>query len=216
MTVNLKKLKENVYSGILCDVMDGMGYRNQSLGNELRPLTDGTVIFGPAYTCIANEVYSMPENPLVAQTLIVDRLGEDEVLVLTTRGEYNCAVFGELFATAVNGRKGAGVLLDAYARDIKQIKEMEFPLFYKGTNPNTSKGRAEINESQLPVKIDGVVINPGDIIFGDIDGVCVIPKAIADEVFEKSFKTMEDEDVVRDALRDGTSLEDAYKINGAI
>ena len=80
-------------------------------------------------------------------------------------------MFGELFATAVQGRKGAGVLLDAYSRDMKALKEMDFPLFYRGKNPKTSKGRCEINECQIPVTIDGVTICPGDYIFGDVDGV---------------------------------------------
>ena len=69
----------------------------------------------------------MPPDPLTAQCKVVDQLGEDEIYVLVVRGNYNCAVFGELFATAVNGRKGAGVLLDGYARDIKALKEMEIP-----------------------------------------------------------------------------------------
>ena len=180
-------LKKNLYSGILCDVMDQMGYRNQAIGRKIKPLKDETVIFGPAFTSIGTQVYSMPEDPLTAQCKVVDQLGEGEIYVLATRGEYNCAVFGELFATAVRGRKGAGVLLDGLARDIKQVKEMDFPLFYVGTDPKTSKGRCEINECQIPVIIDGVTIRPGDIIFGDIDGVAVIPSAIADEVFEKSM-----------------------------
>lgn len=145
-------------------------------------LTEDTVIFGPAFTSIGTQVYSMPENPLIAQTRVVDQLGEGEIYVLVTRGEYNCAVFGELFATAINQRKGAGVLLDAYARDIKQLKAMNFPLFYRGKNPKTSKGRCEINECQIPVIMDGVTINPGDYIFGDCDGVVIILKDLIEEV----------------------------------
>lgn len=209
-------LKKNLYSGVISDVLDGMGYRNQMIGKKIFPLKDDTVIYGPAFTSIATEVYSMPENPLTAQCKVVDQLGEDEVYVLVQRGNYNCAVFGELFATAVLGRKGAGVLLDAYARDLKALKEMDFPLFYAGSDPRTSKGRAEINECQIPIIIDGVTINPGDIIFGDIDGVAIIPKDIADEVIEKSIETMKNEDEVRDGLRAGASLESVYSKHGAI
>jgi putative demethylmenaquinone methyltransferase len=209
-------LKKNLYSGVISDVLDGMGYRNQMIGNKIFPLKDDTVIYGPAFTSIATEVYSMPENPLTAQCKVVDQLKEDEIYVLVQRGSYNCAVFGELFATAVLGRKGAGVLLDAYARDLKALKEMDFPLFYAGTDPRTSKGRAEINECQIPVIMDGVTINPGDIIFGDIDGVAVIPKDIADEVIEKSITTMKSEDEVRDGLRAGASLESVYSKHGTI
>ena len=209
-------LKKVLYSGILCDVMDTLGYRNQALGMKIRPLGDDTVIFGPAFTSIGTQVYSMPADPLMAQCKIVDQLKEDEVYVLVTRGEYNCALFGELFATAVNTKKGAGVLLDGLARDLKELKKMDFPLFFKGTLPTTSKGRCEINESQIPVIIDGVTINPGDMIFGDIDGVAVIPKEIADEVFEKSLETIEKENMVRDGLKQGRTLEDVYKEIGAI
>lgn len=209
-------LKKNLYSGIISDVLDGMGYHNQMIGNKIMPLKDDTVIFGPAFTSIATTVYSMPENPLTAQCKVVDQLGEDEIYVLVMRGEYNCAVFGELFATAVRGRKGAGVLLDGYARDLKALKEMDFPLFYAGSNPRTSKGRAEINECQIPIRMDGVTIHPGDLIFGDVDGVAIIPKEIADEVITKSIETMKSEDTVRENLQNGASLESVYAKHGTI
>lgn len=216
MKHDVNYLKENLYSGIICDVLDQMGYRNQALSNELNGLNDNTVIFGPAFTSIGTEVYSMPEDPLTAQCKVVDQLGEGEIYVLVTRGSYNCAVFGELFATAVKGRKGAGVLLDGYARDLKALKEMDFPVFYRGKNPKTSKGRCEINECQIPVTLDGVTINPGDYIFGDIDGIVIIPKDIAEEVMDRALETILKENEVRDRLLNGTSLQQAYAEIGAI
>lgn len=216
MKYNLNEIKNDLYSGILCDVLDGLGHRNQALSNAIAGLTEDTVIFGPAFTSIGTQVYSMPENPLIAQTRVVDQLGEGEIYVLVTRGEYNCAVFGELFATAVRQRKGAGVLLDAYARDIKALKEMDFPLFYRGKDPRTSKGRCEINECQIPVIIDGVTINPGDYIFGDVDGVVIIPKDLIEEVLDRAFALIGDENRVRDGLLNGDSLEAVYTKIGAI
>lgn len=209
-------LKKTLYSGILCDVLDQLGYRNQALSNAIFPLEEDTVLFGPAFTSIGTEVYSMPESPLTAQCKVVDQLGEGEIYVLVTRGSYNCAVFGELFATAVNGRKGAGVLLDAYARDLKALKEMHFPLYFRGTNPKTSKGRCEINECQIPVTVDGVTINPGDYIFADVDGVVIIPLEIAEKALEKALETIEKENRVRGMLTSGISLEQAYSEVGAI
>lgn len=209
-------LKSVLYSGILCDVMDQMGYREQALSNKIMPLKTETVIFGPAFTSIGTEVYSMPEDPLTAQCKVVDQLGEGEIYVLVTRGKYNCAVFGELFATAVRGRKGAGVLLDGYARDMKALLGMDFPLFFRGKNPKTSKGRCEINECQIPVVIDGVTIHPGDYIFGDIDGVVIIPRAIFDQVIESALETISKENVVREKLTSGITLQQAYAEVGAI
>lgn len=212
----MEELKKVLYSGILSDVLDGMGYRNQCIGRAIHPLNDHTVIFGPAFTSIGTQVYTMPENPLIAQCKVVDQLQEGEIYVLKTRGDYNCAVFGELFATAVRRRGGAGVLLDAMARDVKELKRMDFPLFYRGTDPRTSKGRCEINECQIPVEIEGVTIHPGDMIFADIDGTVVIPKEIAGKVLDEALETIEKENRVRDGLNHGASLEKVYTEIGAI
>lgn len=216
MKYTVDQIKTRLYSGVLCDVLDGMGYRDQIVPNDIVPLTDDTVIFGPAFTSIGTQVYSMPENPLIAQCKVVDQLKPGEIYVLVTRGEYCCAVFGELFATAVRQRGGAGVLLDAYARDLKVLKKMDFPLFYKGRDPRTSKGRCEINECQIPVKMGNVTIHPGDYIFGDLDGTVIIPKDLIDEVLDRAFATARKEDTVRDGLQNGDSLEKVYTEVGAI
>lgn len=216
MKYNLEELKKVLYSGILCDVLDQKGFRNQALSNEIVGLNDRTMIFGPAFTSIGTEVYSMPPDPLTAQCKVVDQLGENEIYVLVTRGNYNCAVFGELFATAIQGRKGAGVLLDGYARDMKALNEMDFPMFFRGTNPKTSKGRCEINECQIPVTVDGVTIRPGDYIFGDIDGVVIIPQEIFEDVIDTALEIIKKEDEVRYRLRNGSSLQQAYADIGAI
>ncbi|MEG1525092.1 MAG: RraA family protein [Clostridia bacterium] len=209
-------IRKSLYSGVICDVLDEMGYRNQSLQSGIFPLEDDTVLYGPAFTSIGTQVYTMPDDPLTAQCKVVDQLKPGEVYVLALRGEMNCAVFGELFATAVLQRKGVGVLIDAKARDLRALKTMKFPLFYRGALPTTSKGRCEINECGIPVTIDGVMIHPGDYIFGDIDGVCIIPKDIADEVITRSVVTIEKENTVRASLCKGVSLEEVYRKVGAI
>ena len=99
MDIDREKLKRMLYSGALSDVLDQMGYPNQTIGHDIMPLADNTVIFGPAFTSIGTVVYSMPEDPLTAQCKVVDQLKEGEIYVLVTRGEKICAVFGELFAT---------------------------------------------------------------------------------------------------------------------
>ena len=223
----IERIKKEVYSGIICDVLDQMGYRQQALSNAINGLNDETVIFGPAFTSIGTTVYSMPEHPLIAQTKVVDQLGEGEIYVLVTRGEYNCAVFGEIFATRVMKKGGAGVLLDAYARDLKELKNMSlngsngFPVFFRGKSPLTSKGRCEINECQIPIHMEGacgyqVTINPGDYIFGDVDGVVIIPQDIIMEVLAESFETIIKENETRDSLLKGASLEEVYALHGTI
>ena len=82
MKHDIHKLKDVLYAGILCDVLDQMGYRNQALSNAIMGLNDATVIFGPAFTSIGTEVYSMPEDPLTAQCKVVDQLGDKRKLQL--------------------------------------------------------------------------------------------------------------------------------------
>lgn len=216
MNYSKEFIKATLYSGVISDILDQMGYRNQTFGGDIMPLQEGTVLFGPAFTSISTEVYSMPEEPLMAQCRLVNQIQEGDVYILVTRGQYNCAVFGELFATAVLAKKGEGVLLDGYIRDIRALKSMDFPVFYRGKSPRTSKGRCEINECQIPVQLEGVTIHPGDLIFADIDGVAVIPQEIADEVIAQSVETVTKENLVRAGLQDGATLEEVYTKVGAI
>ena len=209
-------LKENLYSGLLADVLDQMGYRNQCLSPQMDALLPETIVCGRAFTCIATEVYSMPKDPLTAQCKVIDQMQEDDVLVLTTRGNYTCAILGELMATAILQKGGTGAILDGLARDLKTVREMKFPLVYRGHSPLTSKGRAEVNECCLPINIDGVTIYPGDIVFGDIDGTVIVPEDVAEAVFERAFETEKRENAVRDRLRAGESLQDTYSTIGAI
>ncbi|MCD8197144.1 MAG: RraA family protein [Lachnospiraceae bacterium] len=212
----IEYLKENLYSGLVCDVLDSMGYRNQFLGREMDALFPDTVVVGRAFTCIATEVYSMPEDPLTAQCRCIDQMKEDDVMVLTTRGNYSCAILGELMSLAILQKGGVGAVLDGMARDLKVVREMNFPLIYRGHLPSSSKGRAEVNECLVPIQIDGVTINPGDIVFGDIDGTVIIPQEIFDEVIKRAFEIEERENQTRDSIRSGASLESTYMKIGAI
>ena len=209
-------IKETLYTAVLCDVMDQMGFDNQALGVQFRPLDPDVTLFGRAFTSIGTQVYTMPKDPLTAQCKVIDQISEGEVYVLATRGEYNCAVMGELLATAIQVKKGAGALIDGMARDLRQVKKIGFPLYYKGNLPLSSKGRCEINECKIPVKIDGVIIKPGDYIFADLDGVAIIPQGVADEVFAKAVEVVKKENNVRENLLNGATLADTYAKIGAI
>jgi len=93
---------------------------------------------------------------------------------------------------------------------------MEFPLVACGHLPTTSKGRTEITKWQIPVEIDGVAVQPGDLIFGDIDGVVVIPREVQDQVIGRCLEIMASEDVVRTRIQNGDSVVETYMQIGAI
>ena len=193
---SLEQIRSTLYSGLICDVLDQMGYHHQYLGCEMDALLPDTVVFGKAFTAVATQVYSMPADPLTAQCRVLDQMQPGEVFVLTTRGEYSCAILGELMATAIKSKGGTGAILDGMARDLKAVRE--------------------VNECQIPIQIDGVTINPGDYVFGDIDGTAVIPADLIDEVMDRAMEIESREDDVRDRLLKGASLTDTYMTIGAI
>lgn len=214
--IDMEQLRKELYSGIVCDVLDYFGYRNQSLGCSFQPIMPDTVLFGRAYTVTAQTVYEMPENALVNQCRSIEGVEEGDVYVLAAIGGYTSGIWGEIMSTATRVRKGVGALIDGMIRDTKQMKEMNFPVISRGHLPTTSKGRIEITGWKVPVVIDGVKINPGDLIFGDIDGVAVIPQAIEEQVLERCIHIMANENIVRDKILAGKSIVETYLEIGAI
>ena len=214
--IDFEKLSNVLYSGLVCDTLDFFGYRNQSLGREFFPVLPEANLFGRAYTVVAKDIFEMPEDALVNQCRSIDDMKPGDIYVLSFLGKGNCGIWGEIMSTGARVKGGLGAIIDGVVRDTKMIMEMGFPVFCKGHLPTTSKGRAEITEWQVPVMIDGVRINPGDLIFADIDGVAIIPQEIADKVIERALQVLSSENVVRDKILNGDSIVDTYIEIGAI
>ena len=99
-------------------------------------------------------------------------------------------------------------------RDTAYIRRAGFPMFYKYTIPGDAVGRFNIVDFGCPVSIGGVRVNFGDYVFGDEDGICIVPREITLEVLEKSEETCAKENRMRDAIDGKTSLADLYKTFG--
>ena len=119
---------------------------------------------------------------------------------------------------AAIARGARGAIIDGAIRDIAQIKALrdQFMLFTKGRNPLDSKGRCLVADYNCPVECDGVRVCPGDLLFGDIDGIVVVPGALVETVVEKAFEKIAGENLVRDALRSGMLLKDAFAKYGIL
>jgi regulator of RNase E activity RraA len=210
-------LRKRLYSGLICDVLDYFGFRNQSFQAGFIPIKPDTVVFGYAYPVKSVKVDEMPENALVRQCQSIDDIKKDNVYVMAASDhEYPLGIWGEIMSVGVRARGGTGAIIDGMYRDTRQLLEMGFPVIGRGHLPTTSKGRAEILAWNVPVEIDGVHIEPGDLIFGDIDGVAVIPKNISEEVLERCAKIMGDENAVRNKIAAGASVAKTYLEIGAI
>lgn len=201
---------EKLYSGVLCDVMDEMDFRNQAMRYDIRPIEKNYVIAGRAKTLLAVDIYEILADPYRGEIEAVDSLKPDEVIVLATNRSQLNGIWGELMSTASKGRGARGAVIDGITRDAKKIIELGFPVFTVALKPLDSRGRGMVLKYDCPVMCGDVMVNPGDVIFGDLDGVIVIPSAIAEEVCQRALDKVEKEDRSRDELLNGAYLRDVY------
>ena len=213
---DLPSLSKQFYVGLVCDVLDYFGYRNQSLGAAFQPLEPDMVLMGRAYTTRAVPAGKMTKESMVNQCKSIEGVKDGEIYVMACQGAYLAGVWGEIMSTGVRVNGGVGALIDGMIRDSNQVKEMQFPVISRGHLPTTAKGRMEIVDIQCDVVIDGVTIHPGDLIFGDLDGVAIIPQQIEDEVIERCLAILASENVVRDRVLAGDPISKVYMEIGAI
>ena len=214
--INFEEWKDFLFSGLICDVMDGLGYPNQSLSHEFQPLVPEMKVFGRVFTAVMQELAAPVETPLVNQTKAIAALGKDDVYVLKTIGAYNAGVWGEILTSGAKMQGALGAVIDGYSRDSAPVIEMGFPVFSRGRDPRTAKQRAEIVAWQVPVVIDGVSVKPGDLVYADYDGVCFIPEEIVGEVLEKCRELEAAETRTRDKILSGVNIVNAFFDNGAL
>lgn len=208
--IDFKQMREKLYSGVIGDILDELGYRNQAMSNDIRPLKHDDVIAGRAYTALATDVYEIPAEPYKLEFESVDSLSEDDVFVATTNGSVCSGFWGELLSTVCMCRKATGAIIDGVSRDSRKIRDMNFTLFCRGFNPLDSKGRTDVVAHNVTIECGGVTVHPGDIVFGDYDGVVVIPSQVAEECIKRAYEKVTAENVVRDEILAGASAKEVY------
>ena len=214
----LQSIARDLYTAVLSDVLDELGYRDQAMPPSIRPLDDELVMAGRARTGIYREVYSVVsgDNPYALEIALVDDLKPGDVAVLGCGGSTRIAPWGELLSTAAFARGAAGCLTDGFVRDVKFIRKMRFPVFHGGIAPLDSKGRGKVAEIDVPIRCGGVAVSPGDLVVGDADGVIVVPRAIEAEALAKAFAKVRGENDTREELQRGTKLADVFARHGIL
>ena len=209
-------MEQKLYSSVISDVLDKLGYRNQAMRADINPMWPGAVVAGRAHTCLSVDVYETKENHYAMEIEAVDTLKPNDVLVGGTNCSTETALWGELLSTASRARGARGAIVDGYTRDIVMIQKMEFPMFATGTRPLDSMGRSIVFEYGRPVMCGEVLVNEGDIVLADIDGVIVIPRDIEQKTIELALEKVSAEDTVREELLKGAMLGDVYKKYGVL
>ena len=176
---------EQLYTGAVCDVLREFCLLDQALPGYLRPLNDDHTVAGVAFT-----VKSAPNVKITGEmtfrTEMLDAMGADSFVVWDTSGDEKATLWGGVMTATAVGKGVKAACIDGGIRDTHQIKEKNFPVYYKYRIPNGSLGRCLITHYQIPIKIGDVVIKPGDVIFADCDGVVCVPRDIAYDVLVRA------------------------------
>lgn len=217
--LDLAELKGRLYSAVLSDVLDELGQPNQAVKPFIRPLDEASVLCGFARTGLYMKRYHLPQghNPYALEMDLIDSLKPGEIPVLACDGPTDrIAPWGELLTTASKVRGAAGCLTDGLVRDVRRIRELGFPVFHGGIGPLDTKGRAEMMAADEPVELGGARVAPGDFVFGDVDGVVIVPRAIAPEAIRLALAKIEAEDTTREELLAGNSLRSVFERHGVL
>jgi len=206
-------------AAVLSDTLDSLGLMQQAMKPFMRPLDDALQLIGRARTGLYMPVYEhrAGENPYEVEIALVDDLKPHDVVVLACDGPTDrIAPWGELLSTASSARGAAGCVTDGLVRDVKQIREMKFPVFCGGIGPLDTKGRARMVERDVPVQCAGATVRPGDLVFGDVDGVVVVPREHEAAVLQRALEKVAGENLSREALQRGEKLADVFRRLGIL
>src|SRR5436190_20766621 len=203
-SLNLCKFAEkHLYTAVVSDSMDQLGYRNQAMREYLRPLYASCKIAGWARTIACSNLYHVPEDPYGIEIEAVDSLLPGEVAVVGTQKSIRNSPWGELLSTAARARGARGAIIDGLVRDVRKIEQLGFPVFASGIKPVDSMGRGIVNAYNVPAICGGVTVNPGDLVFADYDGVIVIPPEVLPDVIRLAKEKLARENHSRPELMQG-------------
>ncbi|MBO5724707.1 MAG: RraA family protein [Lentisphaeria bacterium] len=172
---------EKLYTGCINDVLREYCLLNQDLPSSIMPLRDEMTVCGEAFT-VKSSPNVMIEGEMTFRAQMLDDFKPDSVVVWDTSADKEGSLWGGVMTATAKSRGVRGAVIAGGIRDTKQILSQDFPVFYKYRTSNGSLGRCMITHYQVPIKIGKVTVRPGDIIFGDIDGVLCIPREIACDV----------------------------------
>jgi 4-hydroxy-4-methyl-2-oxoglutarate aldolase len=209
-------MKEKLYTAVICDALDILGYRNQALREDLRPLELDKVIVGRAKTILAADVYHVHENPYEVEIDAIDSIKQGDIVMVGTNDSKRNGIWGELLTTVALNNGANGAVIDGLIRDTKRIRELGFPVYCKGIKPVDSKGRGIVIDYDCPLEIGGVMVKNGDIVFGDCDGVAVIPAEILEDTLKIALERVDGEDHSRKELMEGKTLRQVFEKYGVL
>jgi len=211
-------IRERLRVPAVCDILDDLGHRDRAMHHRLRPLdVHNCIVVGRARTFRWMLVdYVVEDDPYGLEIEAMDALRPGDVAVHSSDASWTNAPWGELMSTIAKRNGSTGCICDGLIRDCLQIIEIGYPVFYAGIRPLDSKGRGRVMAYDVPIRSGEVLVRPGELVFGDFDGVVVIPREVEDEALRLADDKMHKENLTRRDLLAGRTLRDVFDQYGVL
>lgn len=215
----LSLVRNELYTAVVGDICDQVGLRQQFLPPEIRPLDKSkrVILAGRAMTVAEEDVDEAPDKdqPWGKMLEALDDLRTNDIYVCS--GSVTpYALFGELMSTAAMKRGAVGAVCNGSVRDTHQVLALEFPVYCRGSYALDQRGRGVVREYRMSLQFGDVMVNSGDLIVGDIDGVIVVPRDREKEVLMKALAKVRTESEVRKQLSKGMLVTEAFARYGVL
>ena len=208
-------LRRELYTPVVGDILDAMGRYHQFLPAAVQPMREAMTVAGRAMPALMIDVHGLQKKPFGLLTEALDDLRAGEIY-LAGGGGMRCAYWGELLTCAARTRGAVGAVIDGFHRDTPQVLAQEWPVFSRGRYAQDSAVRTQVAAFREPIEIGGVWIEPGDLVFGDLDGVVIVPRALEGEVVKRALEKARGEKKVRRAIEHGMSTTEAFRTFGIL
>ncbi len=207
--------RAELYTPVVGDILDTLGLFHQFLPQPIQPMKEHMKLIGRAMPVLMIDVFGPQKKPFGLLTEALDQLEPGEIY-LASGGDMRCAYWGELLTATSRTRGAVGAVINGFHRDTPQVLEQDWPVFSRGRYAQDSSVRTAVADFRCAIEVGGVWVEPGDLVFGDLDGVLVIPKKHEAEVIEKALEKARGEKVVRKAIEGGMTATAAFQKFGIL
>jgi regulator of RNase E activity RraA len=214
-TTLFRLIETELYTPVVGDILDRLGCYHQFLPQPIQPLRGTTTVIGRAMPVVMSDVYGVQDKPFGLLTEALDQLQPGDIY-LASGGSMRCAYWGELLTATARTRGACGAVINGFHRDTRQVIEQAWPVFSRGAYAQDSSVRTKVIDFRCAIEIDGVWVEPGDLLFGDGDGIVVIPARVERETIEGALEKARGEKLVRAAIEGGMTSTTAFQTFGIL
>jgi 4-hydroxy-4-methyl-2-oxoglutarate aldolase len=208
-------MKSRLYTPVVGDILDRLGFTHQFLPQPVQPMIPEMKLAGRAMPVVMIDVHGPQKQPFGKLTEALDALRPGEVY-LASGGDMRCAYWGEILSASARARGATGAVINGFHRDTARVLEQNFPVFSRGRYAQDSAVRTQVLDYRCPIEIGQVRIEPGDLVFGDLDGVVIVPRRVEREVIAEALVKAAGENLVRREIEAGLSSTAAFEKHGIL